>query len=151
MPFGITVEELYQPGHSSKPRNKLIAQVFYDLGLIERYGSGIQRMINACVEAGLPEPVFEEKSGGFMVTFRKDIFTEEYLRKLDLNERQIKGIISIKEKGKITNKEYRKLTGIKDRLATIELNDMVNKRVLEKFGTTGRGTYYSLWKAQKAQ
>ena len=151
LPFGITLEELYQPSHSSKPRNKLIAQVFYDLGLIERYGSGIQRMINACVEAGLPEPVFEEKFGGFMVTFRKDIFTEEYLRKLDLNERQIKGIIYIKEKGKITNKEYQKLTGIKDRLATIELNDMVDKKALKKYGTTGRGTYYSLGKAQKAQ
>ena len=151
LPFGITLEELYHPSHSSKPRNKLIAQIFYDLGLIERYGSGIQRMINACVEAGLPEPVFEEKFGGFMVTFRKDVFTEEYLRKLDLNERQIKGIIYIKEKAKITNKEYQKLTGIKDRLATIELNDMVDKKVLEKFGTTGRGTYYALEKAQKAQ
>ena len=86
-----------------------------------------------------------------MVTFRKDIFTEEYLRKLDLNERQIKGIIYTKEKGKITNKEYQKLTGIKDRLATIELNDMVNKKALKKYGTTGRGTYYSLEKAQKAQ
>lgn len=151
LPFGMTLEELYQPTHSSKPRNKLIAQIFYDLGLIERYGSGIQRMINACAEAGLPEPVFEEKFGGFIVTFGKDIFTEEYLRKLDLNERQINGIIYIREKGKITNKEYRELTGIKDRLATIELNDMVDKKILKKFGTTGRGTYYSLGKAQKAQ
>ena len=151
LPFGMTLEELYQPNHSSKPRNKLIAQIFYDLGLIERYGSGIQRMINACAEAGLPEPVFEEKFGGFIVTFGKDIFTEEYLRKLDLNERQINGIIYIREKGKITNKEYRELTGIKDRLATIELNDMVDKKILKKFGTTGRGTYYSLGKAQKAQ
>jgi len=73
------------------------------------------------------------------------------LHKLDLNERQIKAIIHIKEKGEITNKEYQKITGIKDRLATIELNDMVNKEILERFGTTGRGTYYSLRKMQKAQ
>jgi len=43
----------------------------------------------------------------------------------------------------------RKKTG--GRLATIELNDMVNKRILEKFGTTGRGIYYSLRKTQKTQ
>jgi len=73
------------------------------------------------------------------------------LHKLDLNERQIKAIIHIKEKGEITNKEYQKITGIKDRLATIELNDMVNKEILERFGTTGRGTYYSLRKMQKMQ
>ena len=56
--------------HSSKPRNRLIAQAFYDMGMIEQYGSGIERVINACVKAGLPVPVFENFSGGFQVVFR---------------------------------------------------------------------------------
>lgn len=55
----MTIEELYNPNHSSKLRNKLIGQIFYDVGLIERYGSGIQKIIDACKEAGLPAPVFE--------------------------------------------------------------------------------------------
>ncbi len=67
LPFGMTVEELLRPNHSSKPRNRLIAQAFYDMGMIEQYGSGIKRVVDACVEAGLPEPEFENFSGGFQV------------------------------------------------------------------------------------
>lgn len=71
LPYGVTFEELYRRTHASKPRNKLIAQVFYDLEIIERYGSGIQRMLDACVAAGLPEPTFGESTGGLLITFRK--------------------------------------------------------------------------------
>ncbi len=42
-----------------------------DLEIIERYGSGIHRMLDACAAAGLPEPVFEESTGGFLMAFRK--------------------------------------------------------------------------------
>ena len=124
------------------------AGVFYDIGLIEQWGSGIDKMRKACIEAGLPEPQFEEHQG-FRVIFRKDIYTEEYLRELGLNERQMKAVMYVKEKGKIANKEYQRIASVKERLATIELNDLVSKNILQKFGTTGRGTYYAAIKAQK--
>jgi len=71
LPYGVTLEDLYRRTHASKPRNRLIAQIFYDLEIIERYGSGIQRMIDACKAAGLPEPTLSESTGGFLITFRK--------------------------------------------------------------------------------
>jgi len=40
-------------------------------------------MIEAFKKAGLPEPIFEELAGGLQVTLLKDIYTEEYLRKLE--------------------------------------------------------------------
>lgn len=52
--------------------------------------------------------------GGFTVVFYKDIYNEEILRKMGLNKRQIKAIKYIREKGKITNREYRELTGLSD-------------------------------------
>ena len=58
-----------QPPHSSKPRNRLIAQMFYDMGMIEKYGSGTGRVINACKAANLPEPDFANFSGGFRILF----------------------------------------------------------------------------------
>lgn len=144
LPYGITVDDLYKPDHPSKPRNKLIAQILYDMGIIEKYGSGAQRMITACKEAGLPEPKFEECFGGFSVTFLKDIYTREHLREMGLNERQIEAVIYVKEKGKITNREYRELFGVADRTALRELSDLLQRDILSRIGKTGRKTEYVL-------
>jgi len=35
--------------------------------------------------------------------FRKHVYDEEYLRSLNLNKRQIKGMMYVKEEGLITN------------------------------------------------
>jgi ATP-dependent DNA helicase RecG len=37
--------------------------------LIERYGSGISRILDACREGSLPAPLFENFSGGFRIKF----------------------------------------------------------------------------------
>jgi len=102
--------------HLSTLRNKGIGAVFYDIELIEQWGSGIGKTRNACLQAGLPEPQFEERQGLRMI-FRKDLYTEEYLRQLGLNERQIKAVMYVKERGKITNKEKREVCSISERTA----------------------------------
>src|SRR5215470_7069630 len=52
----------------SKLRNRVIGRVFQELGLIEQWGSGIQRMTTACREQGLEDPVFEEVGTHFRAT-----------------------------------------------------------------------------------
>jgi ATP-dependent DNA helicase RecG len=54
LPFGLTIEDIMQG--VSKLRNRVIGRVFHELHLIERWGSGIQRMTSACQEAGLRAP-----------------------------------------------------------------------------------------------
>jgi len=142
LPPGITVEDLYKKEHQSVVRNQLIAQVFYDIGFIERYGSGTTKIIELCKEHGLPLPEFKEIFNGFLVIFRKDVYTEGYLRNLGLNERQIKAVFYVKEKGRITNKEYRKLNGVSQRTATRDLTKLVSIGIFEQIGITGRGTFY---------
>ena len=66
LPFGLTVEDLRQG--ISKLRNRVIGRVFHELGLIEQWGSGIQRMTAACREAGLEAPALEEIGTHFRVT-----------------------------------------------------------------------------------
>jgi ATP-dependent DNA helicase RecG len=85
------------------------------------------------------------------VVFYKDKFTKEFLQKMGLNDRQIKAVMYVKKTGKITNKEYQQIANVKERLSTMELNELVSKKILEKFGITGRGTYYAALKAQKPQ
>lgn len=50
----------------------------------------------------------------------------------------------VKEKGKITNREYQELTGVKKRQATEDLRILEEKGIFQKFGTTGKGTFYAL-------
>lgn len=66
LPFGLTIDDL--PRGVSKLRNRVIGRVFHALGLVEQWGSGIQRMTAACREAGLATPLFEELAIRFRVT-----------------------------------------------------------------------------------
>ena len=141
---GITIDDLYKKEHKSVIRNNLIAQMFYDIGYIEKYGSGTIKIIDFCKRQGIPSPEFKEVFGGFSVIFRKNVYTEEYLRTLDLNERQIKAVMFVKEKNKITNREYRQMTGLSDEGSRKDLNDIVKKKVLRIKGK-GRSISYVLF------
>ena len=71
LPDGITIEKLLKGNYVSNARNKKVAEVFKAAGLIERYGSGINRILNAFKDYGLPPPEFKEMTPGFMVTVYK--------------------------------------------------------------------------------
>jgi len=70
LPTGISLAMLRER-HPSVPRNRLIANVLFYAGLIEQWGSGIQKMNGECETLGLPKPKFEEVMG-FRVTFGKN-------------------------------------------------------------------------------
>ncbi len=69
LPTKLTVDDLRRP-HHSELRNKLIADVFYVRGYIEKWGIGTNKMIDLCKMEGIPEPLFQEHLGGVAVTFR---------------------------------------------------------------------------------
>ncbi|MCX6666224.1 MAG: helix-turn-helix domain-containing protein [Euryarchaeota archaeon] len=145
LPFGMTVERLTDPHHNSIPRNRLLAMLFYDAGIIERYGSGIQRIIDDCQNNRFPSPQFTEVDHGFQVILFKDIFTEAYIQKKGLNERQRKAIVYVKENGKITNKEYRELTDLSDEGARTDINMLITSGIFQLQGK-GRKSHYILKK-----
>ncbi len=70
LPFGLTLEDL--PLGVSKLRNRVLGRVFHELGLVEQWGSGVQRMIAACRDEGLAAPVWEEIGFRLRVTLRTD-------------------------------------------------------------------------------
>jgi ATP-dependent DNA helicase RecG len=102
---GLTVKNLLKGDYVSNIRNKQIAKVFKEIGLIEKYGSGIARIIRAFKEYSLRQPVFKEISDGFMVVvFSKSTQkpTQKPTQKTDL---QIKIIKAITRDPHITRKE----------------------------------------------
>lgn len=135
LPPKLTIEALKKP-HPSIPYNPLICEPLYLTQYIERAGSGTVEMVKQCKEHGLPEPEFIQKMGHFVVVIWRDIFTDAYLAEMGLNERQLKAVKYVKEKGRITNKEYRLLNNISDESARVDLKNIVKKNI---FKTEGRG------------
>jgi predicted HTH transcriptional regulator len=80
----------------------------------------------------------------FLVEFRKDIYNDEYFTGLGLNERQIKAVLYVKEKGKITNSDYQEINEIAERTASRDLADLVSKKILINSGLKGAGAFYTL-------
>ena len=108
---GLTYEEVMN-GHS-KIRNKAIANIFSQMGLVEAWGSGIKRIFNAAKEYDLSEPKFQEFDNMFRVElFRNNSMTE-----------------SGKEAGESSEKVRRRVGEGSDIIRGYELSDTQKKIV----------------------
>ena len=103
---GLTYEEVMN-GHS-KIRNKGIANIFSQMGLVEAWGSGIKRILNAAEEYGLSKPRFQEFDNMFRVELFRSSFpmtngkenigeASEVVWRTDLNDTQQKIIKLLSE------------------------------------------------------
>jgi len=142
LPAPLTVDALKRK-HRSVLRNPLIGKCFFLIKFIEQWGTGTNDIISMCLEHGLPEPIFEEISGGLVVTLRREI-TEGYLRNVGLNERQIKIVQYIREKGSISNKDYQDLFNVSRATATRDMRSLVEKEILKSEGKGKRDLKYVL-------
>jgi len=61
LPDELTVETIKQ-SHHSFPQNQTIADVLFKTTFLESWGSGVGRMVDACREANLPEPEFNQNA-----------------------------------------------------------------------------------------
>ncbi|HAQ20703.1 MAG TPA: transcriptional regulator [Prolixibacteraceae bacterium] len=144
LPDGLTLEALKR-SHSSRPRNPIIADVSFKGGYIDAWGRGTIKILDTCKLAGLPEPEMKEQDGGFMISLFKDNLTEDQLIKLGLNDRQLKAVFFVLEKGKITNSEYQALNEVSKRTATYELTQLIQEfNLLKKSGVHGAGVFYTI-------
>lgn len=142
LPEELSIQELKQK-HASHPRNKILANLFFQAGYIETWGRGIPAILDSCQANKLPEPEMKLSGGGFELSFFKDRLTTEYLADLGLNERQLKAVHHLKTKNRITNKLYQELNAITRNTATLDLNDLIQKKIIIRFGK-GAGAYYIL-------
>lgn len=143
LPEGLTLAALKR-SHSSRPRNPIIADVAFKGGYIDTWGRGTIKILDTCKAAELPEPEMLEIDGGFILTLFKNTLTEEQLTKLGLNNRQIKAVLYVKEKGKITNADYQKLFSVARRTATRDLTGLVEKGILRSNEAKGAGSFYEI-------
>jgi len=143
LPENWTIKNLLEK-HASRPFNPDIANALFRSGYIESWGRGTIKIIKECKQAGIPEPVFSYDSSDISVEFRKDIYNEEYLKSLNLNERQIKAVLYLKEKGKINNSDYQNLNNVSRETATRDLKELIDRQLMKSSGQKGAGAFYTL-------
>lgn len=106
LPFGLTAADLVRD-HQSRPRNPLLADLFYRRGLIEKWGRGTQKIIDLCVEAGHPAPQFEERAGDVVVRFIPSGYVPPHRIEHNLTERQRQILFILRDGKPIRAEEIR--------------------------------------------
>ncbi len=130
-PPGVSVQK---PFH--KPRNPVLAQYFYDIGLIEKYGSGVEKILNDTRKHPFVNVEFDLTTFSTTVIFKQDINKI----KLDDIDKQIIEALSIKER---SSTELSELTDLSRQAIFERLNDLISIGfVQKKEGLSGKSTRY---------
>ncbi len=129
-PLTIDVLEENDPIH----RNETICNIFSKTRYMEHVGTGIRRMKDAMRNHGLEEPEFIETESFFKVIFRANS------KENGFNARQ-KQFLRLADKKEITINEYIDLFGVVRNTATKDLNELVDRNLLEKTNG-GKQIYY---------
>lgn len=136
LPSGISKEE-YLNGQVSILRNPILGNVFFRLGYIERFGTGIKRTLQA-YHGSVRKPefsIFQNSISVILPLYSKDPGS------LDKEERAIFDLLQNETELSRTEIEN-KLQMNKDK-AIRTLNELIGKKIVIKTGR-GRGTKYTL-------
>lgn len=135
----------------SEIRNRVIARVFKELGYIEQWGTGLQRIKKTCLDHGLQEPRIREISDSIDIEFQRPQVsgisevpdTAGYCR-IPPNTNQQESVIlkQLDQNGIITAAQVMHLLSVKERRAREILKQLSEKHLLEKRGSA-RSTYYT--------
>ncbi|MBI4735028.1 MAG: putative DNA binding domain-containing protein [candidate division NC10 bacterium] len=137
LPEGLTPEKL-KGDHESVPRNRLIADVFYRRGLIERWGRGTNKILAEAEKAGCPEPDFEEIAGAFVVRFRPSARAQEPMAPVELYARAEKILEILRRSGPLAAPSIHQELGEPITLRALQA-DLKRLRETGRIISSGRG------------
>lgn len=143
----------------SKPRNPAIARAFAYMKIIEKWGTGIPRLFEACEEYGLPKPELIDFDGDFRVNMYRKVESEPGVNgvttqttqatqdttqatqpvSIELSEDDKAVLISIVEDPRITQKEIAAKLDWKIDRVKYYLNKLKKKGIIERVGTSQNG------------
>lgn len=134
--------------------NLLIAEVFRDAGLIERYGSGVSRAIAKFIDYGLEVPEIREFKGGFDLTlygikFNNNVSDKSVDKSKKTVEKTVEKILKLIENNpQITQTELSNLTKLSIRGIEWNLNKLKERGLIERVGPD-KGGYWRVLRDKK--
>jgi len=148
LPFGMTMEDL--KAGVSKIRNRVIARVFREMGLMEEWGSGYKRVMHACQSGGYSEPDWEELGTAFRVIFYPHPAVLEYPRadvpvsvpvNVTANDRQRWFLEQLATNKHIRASDLAAYWSISEKTAKRDIADLKKKGLIEFVGASKNGFY----------
>ena len=152
LPSTLTIEQIYSG--RSEIRNRVLARIFKELNFIEKWGSGINRMINLCKEVNLKVPEIKETGDSIVLTFYRTENSAGLVPdsaglvpdsaglvpdKNNLSDTELKVFEIIKDR--TTRKYIQDKLSFSERMIRKTLNILQEKGLIEKVGK-GPATYY---------
>ncbi len=134
LPKGISKEE-YIRGGISILRNPIIGMVFYRLNIIEKFGTGIRRIIE-CYKDSTSKPKFEIDENSIRITL--PVFNDPTI--LNKDEKMI--VDSLNHRS-LSISELSNTTKFSKSKVLYVIKDLINKGCVQIIGN-GRGTKYTL-------
>ncbi|MDR1018584.1 MAG: putative DNA binding domain-containing protein [Lachnospiraceae bacterium] len=129
-------EEKYLNGEVSVLRNKIIANVFLRLGIIENFGTGINRIKQSYAEyEQKPKFIIEDN----FITIKLPVINYE---KEDKKEIILNKIVEMLEEQDLTRKEIEDVLNLSSSTTKIYLKSLVEQNKIRKIGK-GKNTKYS--------
>ena len=119
-------------------RNKKLADVFYRLHLIEAYGTGMPKIMEAYKEHSL-EPHIEISDNAFKITLpNTNVAVKE--TKVELTENE-QGVLSVLKEGIKSRPEIQKALGFSQTTAIVTIAALLDKGLLIKVGNGNKTKY----------
>ena len=152
LPEDWTIVKLTQK-HPSAPYNPSIANAFFRAGLVEAWGNGTLRMIDDCVNANAPIPLFRYDYSGFILDFSwaemivSDKVSEEMSGKEseEMSEETEQKIVALmKNNSHITIKEMSKILNFTERTIYRCLRNLKQTNKIVRQGSTKSGSWQVL-------
>ena len=145
LPFGMTLDD-FKAGVSSV-RNIVISRVLHELGLMEQWGSGYQRITHACRKEGYLEPEWQELASCVRVIFRPhpdapaNVGANVGVNDAEWNERQQWFIQQLVAGRDVKSEALKEHWGITTRTAERDIAELRRKEVIEFIGAAKTGHY----------
>lgn len=147
LPLGVTPKNIL---HQSVQRNPHLAKVFYDLQLMEKEGSGYDKIYETLLSNGKPLPEPKEENDRVKVTVRKRIvnkhviqFIEKVNAEFQLRSKEIISLGIIAQHTSLTAIELSDLLGLKEKDALRAwIGRLIEFNLLKSKGKTKGTSYY---------
>ena len=137
----------------SKPRNLAIARAFAYMKIIEKWGTGIPRLFEACEEYGLPKPELVDFDGDFRANMYRKVESvigvNGVTTQAELSEDDKAVLMSIAEDPHITQKEMAAKLDWKIDRVKYYLNKLKRKGIVKRVGTSQNGQWEVLAEVNK--